>query len=102
SILNDEPEFNPPADDRSQQFKFAYTCDLPNPYVRNMTITFPETDATGSFMLTIFSSDGRIVHEKKYGEVELGYVDAPLQPGIYWVTLRKGSTPLCTQKLIVN
>jgi len=88
--------------ERGQAFTFSYSCGLPNPYVRNMTLTFPQSEATGNYELKIISEEGRMVYRKRYDDSGTGFVDAPLQPGFYMVTVSRGSTPLCTQKLIVH
>ncbi|GAB4494714.1 MAG: hypothetical protein OHK0019_21860 [Saprospiraceae bacterium] len=88
--------------ERGEQFTFSYFCGLPNPYVRNMTLTFPQSDVTGNYELKIISEEGRIVYRQRYDDSGTGFVDAPLQPGFYMVTVSKGNTPLCTQKLIVH
>lgn len=89
-------------EDRSRKFTIVYSCDLPNPYVRNRTFVFPANDATGDYALEIFSAEGRMVYRKRYDDSGVGYVDAPLQPGVYMASVSRGGTPLCTQKLIVQ
>lgn len=89
-------------EDRSQKFTILYSCELPNPYVRNKTFLFPANEATGDYELKIFSADGRTVYRKKYDDSGMGYVDAPLQPGLYMASVSRGGTMLCTQKLIVQ
>lgn len=89
-------------EDRSRKFTILYSCELPNPYVRNRTLVFPANEATGDYELQIFSAEGRMVYRKKYDESGIGYVDAPLQPGVYMASVSRGGTPLCTQKLIVQ
>ena len=88
--------------EREGQFTFSYSCGLPNPYVRNMTLTFPPSDATGNYELKILSEEGRLVYRQKYDDSGTGFIDAPLQPGFYLVTVSRGNTPVCTQKLIVH
>ncbi len=89
-------------EDRSRKFTIVYSCDLPNPYVRNKTFVFPANEATGNYELKIFSAEGRMVYQRKYDDSGMGYVDAPLQPGVYLASVSRGGTPLCTQKLIVQ
>jgi|GEM_PF-4049704 len=88
--------------ERGGQFTFSYSCGLPNPYVRNMTLTFPPSDATGNYELKIMSEEGRLVYRQRYDDSGIGFVDAPLQPGFYMVTVSRGNTPICSQKLIVH
>ena len=88
--------------DRSGKFTFFYTCNLSNPYVQNQTMVFPENDATGDYELSIFSEEGRLVYKQRYDNSGLGMVTAPLAPGFYIVSVKRGNTPLCNQKLIVK
>lgn len=90
------------AENRSNQFSFAYSCGLPNPYIRNVTLTFPESDAQGEYELKIVNEEGRLVYRRQYGDSGGGFVDAALQPGFYLVSVSRGGVPLCTQKLIVQ
>lgn len=88
--------------ERGGQFVFSYSCGLPNPYVHNMTLTFPPSDAIGNYELKILSEESRMVYRQRYDDSGIGFVDAPLQPGFYIVTVSRGNTPVCTQKLIVH
>lgn len=101
SIEQQKPELDS-LKERGQAFTFSYSCGLPNPYVRNMTLTFQPSDASGNYELKIISEEGRIVYRQRYDDSGTGFVDAPLQPGFYMVTVSRGNTPLCTQKLIVH
>ncbi len=88
--------------ERNRQFAFSYFCGLPNPYVRNMTLTFPENDASGDYELKVVNEEGRLVFHQKYDDSGTGFIDAPLQPGFYLVSVSRGNTLLCTQKLVVQ
>lgn len=87
---------------RNNQLTLRYICGLPNPYIRNMRLQFPESTAQGDYELMILSEEGRLVYRQKYDDSGVGFVDAVLQPGFYIVTVSRGNTPLCTQKLIVQ
>lgn len=100
-IAQQKPVFDT-AQERNTRFTFSYACGLPNPYIRNMTLNFPSSEATGNYELKFFSEEGRMVYHKRYDDSGTGFVDAPLQPGFYMVTVSRGNIPLCTQKLIVH
>lgn len=89
-------------EERSSQFTFSYTCGLVNPYVENQAINFPATSAPGGYELKIFTEEGRLVYSQQYDDSGLGQVSATLTPGFYVVTVSKGGSPLCTQKLVVR
>jgi hypothetical protein len=85
------------------RFTFSYVCGLPNPYVANQTVFFPENkELGGRFELKIFSDDGRLVFQKHWDNSGTCVVDALLTPGFYIVSVSKGGTPLCVQKLMVQ
>lgn len=91
--------------DRSKtgNFTFAYSCGLPNPYVATRTLAFPvREDLTGNYELKIVSEEGRLIFRRSYDGSGTGYVDTPLAPGFYLVTVSKGGTPVCSQKLVVQ
>jgi len=87
----------------SEKFTFAYSCGLPNPYVATRTLSFPaREDLTGNYDLRIVSEEGRMIYRRTYDGSGTGYVDVPLAPGFYLVTVSKGGIPVCSQKLVVQ
>jgi hypothetical protein len=90
------------SDDRNDSFSFSYNCGMSNPYVQHQTLSFPSTNAEGNYELKIFGEDGRLVFQQQYEVDGLATVSAPLIPGLYIVSVKKGGMPLCTQKLIVK
>lgn len=90
-------------DRSSDHFRFSYACGLPNPYVATRTLTFPlRDDLSGNYELRIVSEEGRLIFQRRYDDSGMGYVDTPLPSGFYLVTVSKGGTPVCSQKLVVE